>query len=228
MRGPFSPQLYGVFEAQLPRRNIGIQCGLRHQQTDQVIGEKMNPQLLLDRPWREAAQDFDAQGGFDVAKIQLHIPALRVQLVERAIVDFALVQQRGNQDLAIDPHLSYRQFVGKSIVVFCDQPLGSDLRFRTTLAVLRQARLRHFEQLRSGEQIEKTDCIDALRASANLLSVLLGRKLGITLSQGWPWGWFGGCLVTNIVPIPVNLPHTFQPLSLAHSCRSGQSKCHSL
>src|SRR5665213_1969049 len=94
MRGPFSPQLYGVFEAQLPRMNIGIQCGLRHQQTDQVIGEKMNPQLLLDHPWREAAQDFDAQGGFDVAKIQLHIPALRVQLVERAFVDFALVQQR--------------------------------------------------------------------------------------------------------------------------------------
>src|ERR1700691_3517478 len=45
MRGPFGPQLHGVFEAQLPRMNIRIQCGLRHQQTDQVISEQMNPQL---------------------------------------------------------------------------------------------------------------------------------------------------------------------------------------
>jgi hypothetical protein len=57
--------------------------------------------------------------------------------------------------------------------------------------MLRKMRFRHFEQLRSREQIEKADCIDALRASANLLSVLLGMKLRITLSQGWPLGWFG-------------------------------------
>src|SRR3982075_2517716 len=85
------------------------------------------------------------------------------------------------------------------------------------LPMLRQVRLRHAEQLWAGKQIEKADRIDPLRASANLLSVLLGMKRGITLSQGWPRGWFGGCVVTNIVPIPVNLPHTFQPLSLARS-----------
>ena len=65
-------------------------------------------------------------------------------------------------------------------------------------------------------------------ASPRRLLVLLGMKLSITLSQGWPRGWFGGCLVTNIVPIPVNLPHTFQPLSLARSGRCSLSKCHSV
>jgi uncharacterized membrane protein YfcA len=34
-------------------------------------------------------------------------------------------------------------------------------------------------------------------------------------------------LVTNILPIPVNLPHTFQPLSRVRSRRCGLSKCHS-
>ena len=62
--------------------NIGIQRCLRHQQTDQVVSEQMNPQLLLDHTRRKAAQDFDAKRGFNVAKIQLHIPALCVQLIE--------------------------------------------------------------------------------------------------------------------------------------------------
>src|SRR5271156_4864773 len=61
-------------------------------------------------------------------------------------------------------------------------------------------------------------------ASPRRLLVLLGMKLSITLSQGWPRGWFGGCLVTNIIPISVNLPHTFQPLSLARSGRCSLSK----
>ena len=84
MRGPFGPQLYGVLEAQLSRMNAGIHSGLRHQQTDQVVGEQMNPQLLLDHARCEAAQHFDAERGFDVAKVQFHIPALGVQLVKGA------------------------------------------------------------------------------------------------------------------------------------------------
>ena len=57
MRGPFRPQLYGMLEAQVSRVNIGIQRRLRHQQTDQVVGEQVNPQLLLDHLGRKAAQD---------------------------------------------------------------------------------------------------------------------------------------------------------------------------
>ena len=117
MRGPFGPQLRGVFEAQLPRMNAGIQRRLRHQKTDQIVGEQMNPQFPLDHARCEAAQDFDAERGFDVAKIQLHIPALRVQLIERALSDLPLVQQRGDQDLAVDQHFPYRQFVGRFSVL---------------------------------------------------------------------------------------------------------------
>ena len=66
--GPLGPQLHGMLEAQLPRMNVRIERRLCHQQADQVIGEQMNPQFLFDHPRREAAQDFNAQGGFDVAQ----------------------------------------------------------------------------------------------------------------------------------------------------------------
>ena len=47
MSSPFGPQLHGVFEVPLSRVNIGIQGGLGHQQTDQFVGEQMDPQFLL-------------------------------------------------------------------------------------------------------------------------------------------------------------------------------------
>src|SRR3984885_4632953 len=37
--GPLAPQLHRVFEAQMPRVHGGGDCGLRHGQSDQVIGE---------------------------------------------------------------------------------------------------------------------------------------------------------------------------------------------
>jgi hypothetical protein len=127
----------------------------------------------------------------------LHAQAFRTAL-RRPTVDRLLARTIGIQRLPREHRQRHRRRV---------QPLP----------MLRQVRLRHAEQLWAGKQIEKADRIDPLRASANLLSVLLGMKRGITLSQGWLRGWFGGCLVTNIVPVPVNLPHTFQPLSLARS-----------
>jgi hypothetical protein len=88
-------------------------------------------------------------------------------------------------------------------------------------------RFGHLDQLRTGQQIEEIDRLDAANASPHVLSMLLGLKLGITISQGWPRGWSGACLVTNILPIPANLPLTFQPLGPARPCRGGLSKCHS-
>lgn len=46
VRSPFASQLHGMFEAQLPRMNVRIERRLRHQQTDQIVGEQMNPQFL--------------------------------------------------------------------------------------------------------------------------------------------------------------------------------------
>ena len=42
-------------------------------------------------------------------------------------------------------------------------------------------------------RLKKPTASTRCASSADLLSMLLGMKLGITLSQGWPRGWFGGC-----------------------------------
>ena len=44
---PLRPWLYRVFEAQLPRVHAGIAGGLRHEQSDHVVGQQMNPELLF-------------------------------------------------------------------------------------------------------------------------------------------------------------------------------------
>lgn len=60
-RRPPDPQLYGVFETQFPRVNVGTHGRLRHEQTDQVIREQMNPQLFVHHLRGVAAQDVNAE-----------------------------------------------------------------------------------------------------------------------------------------------------------------------
>src|ERR1035437_586014 len=110
MRGPLGPPLYGVFEAQLPRVKAGLECGLRHQQTDQVIGEQMDPQFLLDHLRGEAAQDVHSERDFDVAKIQLHMPASRVQLVQLAFSDLARIDRKSTRLNSSHANISYAVF----------------------------------------------------------------------------------------------------------------------
>jgi hypothetical protein len=68
---PFAPQLHGMFEAQLARVDIGLEGRLRHQQPDQVVGEQIHPQFLLDHLRRLATQDVHAECGLEVSKIEL-------------------------------------------------------------------------------------------------------------------------------------------------------------
>jgi hypothetical protein len=61
-----------------------IQCRLRHQQTDWVVSEQMNPKLFFNHARCEATRDYDTECSFDVAQIQHDVPALRVQPFKRA------------------------------------------------------------------------------------------------------------------------------------------------
>jgi hypothetical protein len=45
-RHPLGPQLHRVLEAQAARVHVGIASGLRHEQSDHVVGQQMDPQLL--------------------------------------------------------------------------------------------------------------------------------------------------------------------------------------
>src|ERR1019366_1510544 len=94
-------------------------------------------------------------------------------------------------------------------------------RWILALPILRQQRFQGLQQLRTSEQIEEIHRLDATCVSTDALSMLLRLKLGITITQGWPRGWSGGCFVTNILPIPASLPLIFQLLSLVSSCTRG-------
>jgi hypothetical protein len=62
---PADPDLHGEFGAELTRYLIGEQCGLRHQQSDQVVGEQVDPQRLARHLGATAAQGLYAEGSLD-------------------------------------------------------------------------------------------------------------------------------------------------------------------
>jgi len=59
-----------------------------------------------------------------------------------------------------------------------------------------------------------------------LSSVLLMAAFDITISQGWPRGWWVGCVVTNILSAPASLPFVFQSLRIAFDSCGRLSKRH--
>ena len=46
-RHPLRPQLHRVLEAQVARIHVGVAGGLCHEQSDHVVGQQVNPQLLV-------------------------------------------------------------------------------------------------------------------------------------------------------------------------------------
>jgi len=66
----------------LKARGAVLGGGLRHQQTDQVVGEQVDPQLFLDHGRRQAAQYLHAERGLDAAQVELDLPATLVQLTQ--------------------------------------------------------------------------------------------------------------------------------------------------
>src|SRR3989344_7321601 len=133
---PFRPQLHGMFEAQLAWVYVGVERRLRHEQADQVVSEQVHPQFLLDHRRRLATEHFHAEGGLDVAQVQLHVPAAPVQLGQRALSDPAMIEHRGDQDLPVDLHFSYGDLIWVRFVLRRCHPLGPRLRLRPAYEVI--------------------------------------------------------------------------------------------
>jgi len=88
-----------------------------------------------------------------------------------------------------------------------------------SLPVLRQQRFGLLQQLRAGKGVEEIHRLEPFGPASDAKLMLLRLKSGTTISQGWPRGWWAGCLVTNILPIPASLPHIFQSLTVRCSPR---------
>ena len=67
---PGQAQLHGMFEAELAWQPVGQKRCLRHDQSNEIVGQQVDPDFL-DRHCRAlATQPLHAQGGLDVAQIQ--------------------------------------------------------------------------------------------------------------------------------------------------------------
>ena len=64
---PCNPDLDGVLEAELARQSIGERRGLGHHQTNEIVGEQVDPDFLDRHRGCLAAQSGHSQSGLDVA-----------------------------------------------------------------------------------------------------------------------------------------------------------------
>jgi len=124
---PGDPKLQGVFEAELAGQAVGQQGGLGHQQSDQVVGQKIYPDLLDHHLRCLAAQHLHAQGGLDVAQVQFHVPAFSIELFQSAFGRLFRAQQRRHQDLAAGTQFPHRQGARRLLVLGLAHPVRLDL-----------------------------------------------------------------------------------------------------
>jgi hypothetical protein len=68
--------------------------GFEQQSANEVVGDGMHPQLALDHARRDSTEDIEREIGFDLAVMQLHLPALRVEFGDGAVGERFFIEQR--------------------------------------------------------------------------------------------------------------------------------------
>lgn len=79
---PRQPWLDRMPQAQGARQYIRGTRGIHHQHADQVVGEQIDPQLLLDHRGRLACQRLHAERRLDATQIELDVPAALVEILQ--------------------------------------------------------------------------------------------------------------------------------------------------
>ena len=125
---------------QASRVNIGMAGGLRHEKSDRVVGQQVNPKLLVVHVRCLTAQHIHACRGLEVSQVQLDVPASRIQRPEVGLVDPSMIEQRGHQDLVCYFDFAQRDGVGGVGVLLGRHPLGTCRRLRPAHDVVPRAR----------------------------------------------------------------------------------------
>ncbi len=92
----------------------GFLRSLRHQQADQVVGEKVDPDFLFVHLWSVATQLCHLQSRFNRPQIQLDVPALPKELSQGSFTDLARAQKASDEDLLAHLHFTQGEFIGKA------------------------------------------------------------------------------------------------------------------
>ena len=71
--------LEGSFEADRPRLDVVLACGLRHDRADEIVGQDVRPDFFMNEFWRFASQDIHLHCRLDRSQIELIVPTRTVQ-----------------------------------------------------------------------------------------------------------------------------------------------------
>ena len=101
--GPGDNRVDPTFEAERGHGAV-VGCGrFEEESADQIVRDRVHPQFTLDDLRRESAEDIEREGGFDLAEVQFNLPALSVQLGNRAIGKLLAIEQRGGDHHRVRP-----------------------------------------------------------------------------------------------------------------------------
>lgn len=120
---PGNPELQGVFETQLTRSRVGMERCLSHQQSNEIVGQPVDPHLLASQGRRLTAQLLHAQGALDIAPIQFDLPSASKQGLQGRVVCGLGTPQGRDQDFPTGAHLSSHQRARRLIVVRLTHPV---------------------------------------------------------------------------------------------------------
>lgn len=99
--GPMAQGVEGTFEAEAFQRHLIEMRGLLHEGAHEIIGDQVDLEFLLDHAGALAAQDVQAEGGFDLGEVEFDVPALGVKLAQViGRVEPGVRQRGGQQDRA--------------------------------------------------------------------------------------------------------------------------------
>ena len=115
-----------MLEAQFARQALGELRGLSHHQSNEIVGEQVNPELFDRHVGSAAAQPLHSHRGFDVAQVQFNVPSTGVEHLQVGFGGLLRVEQSAHQNLAPGAQFTNRQGVRRLFVVGLGHPVRFD------------------------------------------------------------------------------------------------------
>jgi len=78
------------------RCHVMLASRFEHEQSNQVVGDGLQMDLLFDHIRSKGAEHIEAESRFDIPKVQFYLPAAEVKLCDGRVRIAGLIQQGGD------------------------------------------------------------------------------------------------------------------------------------
>ena len=96
--GEVTQSVEGSFEAQAAKLHAMEDGGALHERADEVVGNNVKQELLVDHRGCQAAQDVEGECDFDLPEMEFHAPAFQVKRSDGLGGIGHRIKQGGHQD----------------------------------------------------------------------------------------------------------------------------------